>query len=311
MYDDDTEMRTSARGGGFGRALKNLVLFLLFLGLAFGLLYLVAERNARRYFLVPEDGNLVVKRGIFFPIGQKPYLPDDPSLAKAYAPIPLPASGTKIKQQAFAERSDLDRSLFDTLLAWSKTRIHSGDPKTLEKGIKYLSRAEELPTYTDTQRQALEELQGEVAYYEAKRRLRQSVDSLEDVVKKLARARDSGSARAGESKALLGAIEQHIAALRRVLDELDRGIKLDSGSPPTPPPADTGAAGAAAPATPPAQPALPPRPAPAPRTTPPRTVPRTRPRPAAPAPTKPAPASRAPAPAPAAPARGTAPANGG
>lgn len=305
MYDDDTEMRTSTRGGGFGRALKNLLLFLLFLGLAFGLLYLVAERNARRYFLVPEDGNLVVKRGIFFPIGQKPYLPDDPTLAKAYAPIPLPASGTKIKQQAFAERSDLDRSLFDTLLGWSKTRIHSGDPKTLELGIKYLGRAEKLPTYTDKQRQALEELQGEVAYYEAKRRLRQSVESLEDVVKKLARARDSGSARAGESKALLGAIEAHIAALRSVLDELDRGIKLDRAGPQAPVPGGTGTATAPPAAPPPAQPALPPRPAPAPRTTPPHAVPRTRPRPAAPA------APKTPPPAPAAPSGGAVPANGG
>ncbi len=257
MYEDETEMKpTRSAGGGLGRALKNLLLLILVLALGFGFLYLVAERNARRYFLVPEGGNLVVKRGIFFPVGEKPYLPDDPGLAAAYAPIPLPATGPKVGPQDFEERSDLDRTLFDELLAWAKPRIHSGESKSMEKGIYYLRRAEKLPTYTEAQRTTLEELQGEVSYYEAKRRLGDAVDTLEKVAQQLKRARDSGSARAHESQALLAAIEGHVDALQGVLDRLKGGGKLplpatDGGAAPTPVPQgteETGGATGAAPA---------------------------------------------------------------
>lgn len=253
MYEDETEMSPTKRGGGLGHAVKNLFLLILFVALAFGLLYLVADRNARRYFLVPEGGNLVVKRGIFFPIGEKPYLPDDPGLAAAYAPIPLPPSGFKSGPKAFDERSDLDRTLFDQLLDWAKTRIHSGDTKTLEKGIYYLRRAEKLPTYTEAQRTSLDELQGEVAYYEAKRKLADAVKSLENVADKLRQARDSGSARANESEALLTAIQDHVAALREILEQLKKtgSLPMPTGGPGpaagtrAPPPASPAATGGA------------------------------------------------------------------
>ncbi|MDF1565055.1 MAG: hypothetical protein P1V51_18605, partial [Deltaproteobacteria bacterium] len=193
MYDEETGVSESGGGSsGWGQRLKSLAILLAFLALTFALLYFVAQQNSRRYFLVAEEGNLVVKRGIFFPVGEKPYTPDEPRLAQAYASIPLPPEGFEAGKASFNERADLDQALFDLLIEWARDRIQSGDPSRLERGIAYLRRAETLPAYTIAQEQALATLEGQVAFYEAEHLLREGSGRIAEAVRRLDRARAAG-----------------------------------------------------------------------------------------------------------------------
>src|SRR5690606_34977077 len=99
-----------AEGGGsrFRRWATRLVI----LALLASLFYLLAERNRRFYFLSAEADQLIVSRGTWLPSWKAPYYPEDPLMAKAYAPVDVP-EGETVAQRRFDERQDLDQALFE------------------------------------------------------------------------------------------------------------------------------------------------------------------------------------------------------
>src|SRR5512139_3176859 len=100
---DDT--RTS--GGGA----RGLLAWVFILGLLALVAWLVSDRNARTYYLVPDDGRLVVMKGMFLPAGRQPFRTSEPALAQAYAPLVPPPGTPPPEEQGFPERSLLDQAL--------------------------------------------------------------------------------------------------------------------------------------------------------------------------------------------------------
>jgi hypothetical protein len=206
-------MTETVPGRGVARTAKGLLAWLLVLGLLAAVGWLLSERNARVWALVPEEGRLVVRRGMFLPVGTRPYQPSDPALAKVYAPIVPPPGTTLPARREFLDESDLDRALYDLLAAWAREDVTSGDPARLERGLGYLERAMDLPAISASQRDSLAGLQAESGYFEARRLLERARAELVEAARKLRGTAASRSSRADEAEALLREIGPALDAI--------------------------------------------------------------------------------------------------
>lgn len=212
--------------------LVRFMVTLVVLGLMGLVGYLAAERNARTFTLEVQDDQLVVQKGRNLPVGADPWRPDDPSLAESYAPIPLygnmPSQG--FLEQSFHERDELDRALFDFIERLARPRVASDDPSEQERGVYYLRRAELLQGINRTQRETLQALKSQVAWYQAKLKLESAQQLVSDALVQLdlaMRARDANSQRARElASRLMGPAREMETALRRAL--------ADTGTAPAP-----------------------------------------------------------------------------
>ena len=71
------------------RAIRNLFILTLIVGLAGAAAYSLSQVNARTYMLEVQNGQLVVLKGKFLPMGAAPWSPSDPALVDTYSPIDL------------------------------------------------------------------------------------------------------------------------------------------------------------------------------------------------------------------------------
>lgn len=242
--DDST---TTARRGGAG--IKGALAWVLVLLLLALVVWLVSERNARTWYLVPDEGRLVVMKGVLLPMGRSAFESADPSLAQAYAPVVPPPGKTLPVEQGFDERSLLDQALFQLLARWARDEIASADPVRLDRALGYLARAEKLPGLSTAQRDELEGLRAESGFHEARRLVAKAASELRDAADKLRRAAGSRSARAGEANALMREVEPALDAA--LAAERAAAVREQ----PTSPPADGPPAPQGAPPAPPAAPA--------------------------------------------------------
>ncbi len=207
MAETDTTM-VGRRGGGMKGALL-WVAVLLLLALV---LWLASERNARTWYLVPDEGRLVVMRGVLLPVGRHAFEAPDPALAQAYAPVVPPPGKALPLERSFEERSLLDQALFDLLSGWARDEIASADPVRLDRALGYLARAEKLPGLSPAQRDELEGLRAESGFHEARRLVAKAAAELRDAADKLRRAATSRSPRAPEANVLLRDVEPALDA---------------------------------------------------------------------------------------------------
>jgi len=240
----DETVRARSSGGGGARALLAWVVILGLLGLV---TWLVSERNARTWYLVPDEGRLVVMRGMKLPVGRQPFRTEDPALAQVYEPIVVPPGVAAPSEQAFEDRSGLDQAIYDLVARWARDDIGSGDPARLERGLRLVDRAERLPGLSGTQERDLHELRAESAYHEAKRLLERATAELKDAADKLRAASASRSTHADEARLLLREVEPAVDAATAAL----RGVRIQPTPPPSPAPAP--AAGGEKPRTQPPQ----------------------------------------------------------
>jgi hypothetical protein len=227
---------TQTRGGGF----RGAIAWIAILGLLALVTWLVSERNARTWYLVPADGRIVVMKGYLLPVGRGAFETSDPATAAAYAPIVPPPGKLAPPERSFEERGQVDQAIYDLVAAWARDEISSGDPARLERGLGYLVRAERLPGLSPAQRDDLAALRAESGYQEAMRLLGRAVDELRDAVDRLRRASTSRSSHAVDAGRLLRelepALEQASAALRRA-----EGARPPPAAPPAPEPAKAAA----------------------------------------------------------------------
>jgi hypothetical protein len=227
------ETTVARRGRSSFRAIVAWVAIVALLGLV---VWLVAERNARSWHLVPSEGRLVVMRGLLLPVGRAAFATSDPALAQAYAPLVPPPGKPLPPERKFEERGLLDQAIYDLVAGWARDEIAAGDAARLERGLGYLARAERLPGISPAQRDDLTALRAESAYQEGVRFLSRAADELRSAAERLRTAAQSRSPHADEAGRVLRevepAAEAAAAALRRV-----------EGQPaPAPEPGRTGAA---------------------------------------------------------------------
>jgi hypothetical protein len=201
---------THARNGGSsGRALLAWVAILGLLGLVG---WLAAERNARTWYLVPDEGRLVVMKGVLFPLGRQGFKTADPALAQAYAPLVAPPGKPLPAEQSYEERSLLDQGVYDLLAGWAREEIASGDPARMERGLGYLGRAERLAGISPAQREDLAALRAESGFHEARRLVERATQELRDAAEKLRVAAGSRSSHAMDAQVLLRDVEPAVDA---------------------------------------------------------------------------------------------------
>lgn len=191
------------RGGG------SLLPTLLIFALAGVVLWLLAERNTRTWYLVPEDGRLMVVRGANLPFGRRALNPTDPNVA-AYAPITSPTGAKLPEEQSFDSQSGLDQAIFTVLDGWAKSDVASGSPEKLAQGIEYVRRAEKLTAISSSQREELVALEAESGYFEAQTLLEKAAKELKDATDQLRAAAHSRSPHATDAQALLNELEPNV-----------------------------------------------------------------------------------------------------
>jgi hypothetical protein len=210
--------KTSGRGA---------LAWLAIVGLGLGVAYLVSERNARRYYLTAEKGQLVVKRGLLFPTGTQAWRPEDPMMGAAYAPIDPPKGAPIPAEQSFDEQGALDRALYDLLAAWAKSDIATERSELLQRGLAYLDRAEKLSGLSAAQRDDLKTLRAESGYYEARQLIEQGADKLRQARDRLRLSGESPTRHAREALDLFHRIEP-------VVDDVYRAARSAGADAPLP-----------------------------------------------------------------------------
>jgi len=199
-----------------GAAARSLLAWVVILVLLGAVAYLVSERNARTWSLTPEEGRLVVKKGLFFPAGRTEFKTTDPVLAKVYAPLVPPQGKAPPGEKTFDDQDGLDRELYELLSGWARDDIASGDPSRLERGLGFLERAMELPALSASQRDSLAALRAESGYYEARRLLEKARAELAEAAEKLRLTAGSRSPHALDSESLLRQLAPAIDAATSV-----------------------------------------------------------------------------------------------
>jgi hypothetical protein len=210
--------RPQRPGSAGGAAAKALLAWLAILALVAAVGWLIAERNARSWTLAPEEGRLVVLKGLLLPVGRTHFKTADPVLARAYAPLVPPTAKVLPDERTFQEQGELDRALYDLLASWAREDVASNDPARLERGLGYLERAMLLPGISAAQRDDLLALRAESGYFEARRLLERARAELSEAAEKLRLTAGSRSPHALDAQALLHdltpAIDATVGALR-------------------------------------------------------------------------------------------------
>jgi hypothetical protein len=159
-------------GGGLSRA----VLWLVIAALLATVWWLASDRNERHYRVATENGQLVIERGRFFPMGTAP------STDKTYAPVAVPAGEKAPGEMEFDDQNALDRWLFDLWTSWARDLQKKGDT---HGAAALVDRASALPGLTGAQNGQLAALRSDLAWDEAEADVSQAAQLLDAAVRNL------------------------------------------------------------------------------------------------------------------------------
>jgi hypothetical protein len=227
------------------------MLLVLAVGLAVAVAWLLSERNARQWWLVPEEGRVTVKRGVFFPVGKATFKSDDPELARTYAPIAPPPGSATPPETSYDDRAALDQAIFEWLARWAREDIQSEQMARMDRARAFLARAARLAGLSAAQREQLRTLQAETAFQEAVGHLQEGAGALRRALEGLRLAGEAQGPVAAEAAALGKALEPVAASTGQLMLEASR-FAAERYRPPPPPPGP--GPGAVPPAPPPAAP---------------------------------------------------------
>jgi hypothetical protein len=200
--------------GGVKRFFSTLLSVVLILGLAAAVVYLVSDINRRHYRLVVQNGLLLVERGLFFPTGFGPYIPETDALREAYAPVPVPPNEVLASSAPLEDRADVDRTLFSLLSGWARSRMEATDIPTLELAASYVKRLEILPGLSEEQRLELRTLRANLAYRNGRRLMDGVVEQLQKAKAALQLAVELGTAHAEEARAAQAEVDRRLTVYR-------------------------------------------------------------------------------------------------
>jgi hypothetical protein len=201
---------------------RSSLLLLLAVGLAVAVAWLLAERNARQWWLVPEEGRVVVKRGVLFPVGKATFKSDDPEMSRTYAPLAPPPGAAMPVESAYDDRAGLDQALFEWLARWAREDIQSEQMVRMERARGYLGRAARLAGLSPTQREQLRTLQAETAFQEAVGHLQEGAEALRRALEGLRLAAEAQGPVAAQAAALGKALDPVSTSTGQLMLEASR-----------------------------------------------------------------------------------------
>ena len=227
---DDLDHLGLTFGTRLWRAFRNILLLTIFLGLLGAAGYALSVMNSRTWTLEVHDGLLVVLKGRLFPFGAEPWIPADPHLADAYAPVDLAGSTSLVAPgKRFEDRDELDRALFDVLEELAKPRLSSESRQDVDRGLRYVRRAEVLTGLSTDQRQRLKKMQQDLAFFLAQARLDEARQKLEDALEQLKLAAASDSRHHTDASVMLLAVEPQVKLLATTLRATSVGRSAEGG----------------------------------------------------------------------------------
>jgi hypothetical protein len=203
---------------------------LIILALAGVIVYLLSLLNSKRYFLAPEGDQLVVKKGIFFVTGSDRFRSNEPSLAGLYDPVELP-SGYRAGLMAFEDLPSLNAELATIMLESARPWVFATEENLHLKGVAYLRRLGRMNGLSQTQLRALESLNAEVDYLEARSAYLGVERTLEDALRKFKKARLNEESRFQDTEAWIAKVERLLTTIR----DIKAGLRPEAA--PTPEPA--------------------------------------------------------------------------
>ena len=208
-------------------ALVRLVVVLLLLALAGAVVVLLSRLNARTYSIEQRGQELVVLKGRNLPFGAAPYLPSDPRLVDAYAPVPFEGVAPEsLVGVTFEDREALDRALFEVLIDRAEQRITSEDTREQEEALQAMHRAEKLNGITEEQQLSLRRIQAEAAFYQARYRLDEARRLTAEAMVQLRLAAESSTQNARAAHQMLAEVSP---AARALEEALRRAVHVLSG----------------------------------------------------------------------------------
>ncbi|MFT3913610.1 MAG: hypothetical protein QM704_05745 [Anaeromyxobacteraceae bacterium] len=222
-------------------SIRTLLGALVILALIAAVVMLLSERNQRTWYLVPDEGRLVVMHGTKLPFGREAYTPVEPELQQAYAPVVPPPGATLPPEKSFDERALLDQALFTVVEGWARGDVDSGVKERLARGIEYLKRAERLPGLSAEQHQALLALRAESGFFEAQGLLERAAGDLRGATERLRAAAGSRSPHAADARLLLKELEPAVDSVLTAVRQGPRPVVPPGASPTSGAPAADGA----------------------------------------------------------------------
>ena len=215
-------MADAAKGGG---GLSRLVLWFVIAALMATVWYLASERNERHFRVAPDNGQLVIERGRFFPIGTTA------AGAKIYAPVPLPAGEKAPGELEFDDQNSADRYLFSLFGDWAKSAAKKGDTHA---AAGYVDRAAQLPGLTGAQVAELMAMKADLAWDDAATEVQQAATLVETAIQNLQGVASGKGPHAWEA-------QQEVDRLRALAQALHAGPAKPGSTPgapaiPAPPP---------------------------------------------------------------------------
>ncbi len=191
-----------------------LLVVMVILALTGVIVYLLSLLNSRRFYLVPEVGDLVVKKGIFFPVGSDVYRPSDPKEADLYQPIELPDELRNAAPVQFEDLPSLNREMARYMMQHAERMVFAEDEKLYQKGVGYLERASRLHGLDPQQIERLRAMRADVDYIEAKRAYLGVERTLEGALQKFRKAEALGSGRFQDASEWSRKIQSLLEAIR-------------------------------------------------------------------------------------------------
>jgi hypothetical protein len=201
---------------------RSVLPLLVAVGLAVVVAWLLAERNARQWWLVPEDGKVVVKKGVFFVVGKAALQSADPETARTYAPLSPPQGASLPVESSYDDRAALDQALFDLLARWARDDIQSQQMERMDRARGALGRASRLAGLSPAQREQLRVMQAETAFQEAVEHLTQGANALRRALEGLKLAAEARGPVPAEAAALEKSLEPVAASTGQLMLEASR-----------------------------------------------------------------------------------------
>lgn len=214
-------MKPSPRGS-IASTFVRLLVALVICALLGVVAYLLSNINQHRYRLALVDGQLVVERGLFAPVGFGAFNPGDVAERAAYAPIPVPPGEAVEVGVVFDDRAQVDRALFGRLSSWAQQRLQAPDAPTLELGVQYVKRLEVLPSLSEGQRHELRGMRADAALRQAEGLLRGVGIALRQARGLFEQSLELGTTHAERAR-------RGIADIEHKLSQLDVDSELDAG----------------------------------------------------------------------------------
>lgn len=209
-----TQEQVSSPGRPPKGGAKVIFIFLIVIALAGMIVYLLSLINSKKYFLAPEGSELVVKKGIFFPVGSEIYQPKDASQANLYLPIERPYDLKHSDEIVFEDLPSLNREFAKYLVKLSEEMIFSDDEVRYQKGKLYLERVGKLQGLDADQLSQIQALSADVDYIEAKHAYLGVEKILEKALKKFKQAETFGTGRFLDAREWIGKIQALLHAIK-------------------------------------------------------------------------------------------------